>query len=165
LPSERKQLVRTISLLVLLIHVPFDYWVTSGFISAVCVIINAPTAVHNRRSSSKVNHKVQSRPKTTPAALSTSTIPTTAPVAATVQPRPLPLRTRVVLYLCCASPPHAVLTMLLARIRCSLNVDTHVLCKRRSRLALDTLVHERDIKFHVLSTLCIMKVIYCSYSI
>ncbi|KIK44977.1 hypothetical protein CY34DRAFT_802049 [Suillus luteus UH-Slu-Lm8-n1] len=90
--SEHKQFVRTISLLVLLIHAPFDCWVTSGFISAVCVIINVPIAVHNRYSSSKVNCKVQSRPKTTPAALSTSTIHpvsdihTSAPVAANAQP-------------------------------------------------------------------------------
>ncbi|KAG1861739.1 hypothetical protein DFJ58DRAFT_245568 [Suillus subalutaceus] len=36
-----------------------------------------------------------------------SDIHTTAPVTATAQPRPLPLRTRFVLFLCCASPPHA----------------------------------------------------------
>jgi hypothetical protein len=63
LPSERKQFVRTISLLVLLVRAPSDCWVTSGFFSAVCVIINAPMAMHNRHSSSKVNPKVQSRPK------------------------------------------------------------------------------------------------------
>jgi len=32
---------------------------------------------------------------------------TTAPGSASVQPRPLPLRTRFVLFLCCASLPHA----------------------------------------------------------
>ncbi|KAG2038675.1 WD40-repeat-containing domain protein [Suillus americanus] len=36
-----------------------------------------------------------------------SDIHTTAPVTATAQPRPLPLRTHFVLFLCCASPPHA----------------------------------------------------------
>ncbi|KAG2340200.1 hypothetical protein BDR05DRAFT_559059 [Suillus weaverae] len=36
-----------------------------------------------------------------------SNIHATAPVAATAQPRLLPLRTRFVLFLCCASPPHA----------------------------------------------------------
>ncbi|KAG1758889.1 hypothetical protein EDD22DRAFT_170657 [Suillus occidentalis] len=47
--------------------------------------------------------------QTTPTTFSTSTTPTTtAPVAATAQPQPLPLRTRFVLFLCCASPPHAV---------------------------------------------------------
>ncbi|KAG1773763.1 hypothetical protein EDD22DRAFT_965056 [Suillus occidentalis] len=47
--------------------------------------------------------------QTTSTTLSTSTTPTTtAPVAATAQPQPLPLRTRFVLFLCCASPPHAV---------------------------------------------------------
>jgi hypothetical protein len=70
LPSERKQIVSTISLLVLLrqvrghrIHDPFDCWVTSGYFSAVCVIISTSMAMHNRPSSSKVNRKVQSRPK------------------------------------------------------------------------------------------------------
>ncbi|KAG1758589.1 hypothetical protein EDD22DRAFT_564642 [Suillus occidentalis] len=48
-----------------------------------------------------------SLPQTKSAALSTSTTPT-APVAATAPPRPLPLRTRFVLFLCCASPPHAL---------------------------------------------------------
>ncbi|KAG2739634.1 WD40 repeat-like protein [Suillus brevipes Sb2] len=48
-----------------------------------------------------------------PTAPSTSAIPTapdahtTAPGAASVQPRPLPWRTRFVLFLCCASLPHA----------------------------------------------------------
>ncbi|KAG2125812.1 WD40-repeat-containing domain protein [Suillus clintonianus] len=51
--------------------------------------------------------------QTQPAASSTSTTPTapdthtTTPGAATAQPRPLPLRTRFVLFLCCASLPHA----------------------------------------------------------
>ncbi|KIK43515.1 hypothetical protein CY34DRAFT_708514 [Suillus luteus UH-Slu-Lm8-n1] len=35
-------------------------------------------------------------------------IHTTAPGAASVQPRPLPLRTRFVLFLCCASLPASV---------------------------------------------------------
>jgi hypothetical protein len=69
LPSEHKQIVRIISLLVLphqvqglCIHDPSDCWVTSGYFSAVCVIINTPMAMHIRHSSSKVNPKVQSRP-------------------------------------------------------------------------------------------------------
>ncbi|KAG2737597.1 WD40 repeat-like protein [Suillus brevipes Sb2] len=51
--------------------------------------------------------------QTQPTAPSTSTTPTapdahtTVPGAASVQPRPLPLRTRFVLFLCCASLPHA----------------------------------------------------------
>ncbi|KAG2343269.1 WD40 repeat-like protein [Suillus weaverae] len=51
--------------------------------------------------------------QTQPAAASTSATPTTpdprtiVPGAANVQPRPLPLRTRFVLFLCCASPPYA----------------------------------------------------------
>ncbi|KAG2125778.1 quinon protein alcohol dehydrogenase-like superfamily [Suillus clintonianus] len=50
--------------------------------------------------------------QTQPAAASTSTTPTapdthtTAPGATIAQPQPFPLRTRFVLFLCCATPPH-----------------------------------------------------------
>ncbi|KAG2758257.1 hypothetical protein P692DRAFT_20710945, partial [Suillus brevipes Sb2] len=67
-----------------------------------------PTQHQQGQSQGPVSTQVSSL-QTTPAAVSTSTTPavhTTGPVAATVQPRPLPLRTRFVLFLCCASPPH-----------------------------------------------------------
>ncbi|KAG2740061.1 hypothetical protein P692DRAFT_20337000 [Suillus brevipes Sb2] len=69
LPSERQQIVRIISLLVLphqvqgvCIHDPFNCWVISGFFSAACAIINTPVTMHNQHSSRKANRKVKSRP-------------------------------------------------------------------------------------------------------
>ncbi|KAG2343323.1 WD40 repeat-like protein [Suillus weaverae] len=59
--------------------------------------------VHAQATSSQ-NQPTAPSTSATPTALDTHT---TAPVAATAQPRPLPLRTRFVLFLCCASPPHA----------------------------------------------------------
>ncbi|KAG2742370.1 hypothetical protein P692DRAFT_201229397 [Suillus brevipes Sb2] len=53
--------------------------------------------------------------------------------------------------------------LLLTRIQRSMYVDTYLLCNYRSRLALDTLVHEqRDIQSYVLSKVSIMKVLYHS---
>ncbi|KAG2758273.1 hypothetical protein P692DRAFT_20710417, partial [Suillus brevipes Sb2] len=68
-----------------------------------------PTQQQQGQSQGPVSTQVSS-PQTTPAAVSTSTpptVPTTTPPVATAQPQPLPLRTRFVLFLCCASPPHA----------------------------------------------------------
>jgi hypothetical protein len=68
-----------------------------------------PTQHQQGQSHGPVSTQVSSL-QTTPAAVSTSTTPavhTTAPVAATARPQPLPLRIRSVIFLCCASPPHA----------------------------------------------------------
>ncbi|KAG2060606.1 hypothetical protein BDR06DRAFT_947958 [Suillus hirtellus] len=59
--------------------------------------------VHTQASSSQ-SHPATPSTSTTPPVPATSTV---ASGAATVQPRPLPMRARFVLFLCCTSPPHA----------------------------------------------------------
>ncbi|KAG1822482.1 uncharacterized protein BJ212DRAFT_805536 [Suillus subaureus] len=72
-----------------------------------------PTQQQQGQSQGPVQTQASSLRQTQPAASSTSTTPaasgihTATPVTATAQPRPLPLRARFILFLCCASHPHA----------------------------------------------------------
>jgi hypothetical protein len=56
------------------------------------------------QASSSYTHPAAPSTSATSAALNSHT---TAPGAASVEPRPPPLRARVILFLCCVSPPHA----------------------------------------------------------